>query len=206
MNAQTLYAPLQLFADVCIQEKEAIRSESINKNDRFELLYTCMQTFANLPLKTGGSVLHPSNNLSIEKMAGHIVFSPSFINMYLQQNMTDSYLDVVPYIPGESDRAGQIDRAPNEYIYYHNSLIEPNSEVTFYYNVSVGEQQVVIIAEDDTQLAIEITSEAGTSILLNTNAPQNVTSQIWNEENPSVVHIKVNNPTNKSVSFVLAAH
>ena len=111
--AQTLYAPLQQFADVCIQEKEAIRSESMDENDRFESLYTCMQTFAALPLKTGETILHPSNNLPIEMMAGHIVFSPAFINLYLQQNMTDSYPHIIPYIPSDTER-GKKD------IYYHN--------------------------------------------------------------------------------------
>ena len=204
-NAQTLYAPLQQFTDVCLQEKEAIRSESMKDNDRYEQLYTCMLTFTNLPLLTGEGILHPSNNPSLEQMAGHIVFSPSFINMYLQQHMTDTYPHVVPYVPGDTDRAGKSE-SDQEYVIYHNSLLAPNSNATFSYNALAGEQQLIVIAEDDTPLDIKITSDKGTSLHINTNAPKGVASQIWNEGESAKMHITVMNPTNKYVSFVIAVH
>lgn len=204
-NAQTLYAPLQQFADVCLQEKEAIRSESMKDNDRYEQLYTCMQAFADLPLTTGEKILNPSNNPSLEQMSGHIVFSLSFINMYLQQNMRDTYPHVFPYVPGASHREEKRERG-QEYVIYHNSLLAPNSNATFSYNALAGEQQLIVIAEDDTPLDIKITSDKGTSLHVSTNAPKGVASQIWNEGEYAKMLITVTNPTNKYVSFVIAVH
>lgn len=206
MNAQSLYAPLQRFADACIQEKEAILSNSMDESDRFELLYTCLQTFVKLPLKTGDHVLNPSNNFPKEILSEHIVFSPAYIDGYLQKNMTDTYSHFIPYIPGDSERAGTPGYKKNEYVYYNNSLIVSNSNATFSYNISAGEQQLILIAEDDTPLEVEITSEAGTSILIDTNTPKGFASQIWHEENPSRIHITVRNPTDKHVSFVIAVY
>lgn len=205
LNAQILYAPLQQFADACIQEKNAIQVENPDYNQQYKQLFDCLKAFNKIPMKDGSKVLHPSNTCISEPLDGHILFIPSFVADYMANKIPNPYSPIPPYIDNETRRSrpGEADTIS---IYYTNVMLCPNAIETFNYRVSAGEQQLIVIAEDDTQLSIVITSETGTSISTSTNVQESIVKHIWNEESSTKIQVTIKNTTNKHISFVIAVH
>lgn len=203
MNAQTLYEPLQQFADVCFQEKKAIQIENPDYNQQYKQLYDCLKAFNCIPMRDGSKILHPSNTCVDELKEGHILFLPSFVAEYMVNKIPNPSTPSIPYVDNETRRsaAGEADTIS---IFYTNTMLCPNAIETFSYRVSAGEQQLIAIAEDDTPLVVEITSDKGTSV--SAGMKDGMVKLNWNEDNPSKILVKVNNPTNKYVSFVIAVH
>ena len=204
MMAQTLYAPLQQFVDVCIQEKEALRVENPDYNKQYKQLFDCLVAFSTIPMRDGSKVLHPSNTCAGDSTTGHIIFSPSFVADYMDTKIPDPALHSIPY-DGLREPQPVRGKTDSVSIYFTNVMLCPDAMETFQFRVSAGEQQLVIIAEDDTPLELEIVSEAGTSLLSSIQA-QGVAKQIWSENIPTRITINVKNPASKHVSFVIAVH
>lgn len=204
MMAQTLYAPLQQFIDVCNQEKEALRVENPDFNKQYRQLFECLVAYSTIPMRDGSRVLHPSNTCADEPTAGHIIFSPSFVADYMDTQIPDPALHSIPY---DGLREPQPVRGDKDSIsiYFANVMLCPDAMETFQFRVSAGEQQLVVIAEDDTPLELEIHSEAGTSLTGSTQT-QGVARHIWSENSPTRINISVKNPASKHVSFVIAVH
>ena len=198
-----MYVYLQQFADACVLEKEAIRVENPDHNKQYKQLYDCLKAFNKIPMRDGSKILHPSNSCSGESTDGHMLFLPTFVKDYMT-NIPEANSKDIPYVDNDvrRDRPDEVDSIS---IFYANAILCPNGIESFTYRVSEGTQQIIVIAEDETILDVEITSKSGTSITTSTNS-QAIVQQIWDEPSPSTVCIKVKNPTDKHVTFVIAVH
>lgn len=204
MVAQTLYAPLEQFVEACLLEKEALRVENPDYSQQYKQLFDCLKSFSTIPMRDGSIALHPSNICAGDSTTGHIIFSPSFVADYMDNQIPDPDLPGIPY-DGILDSRHVRGKTDSVSIFYTNTMLCPDAMETFQFRVSAGEQQFVIIAEDDTPLEIEINSEAGTS-LKSTTQMQGVAKHIWRENRPTKIYINVKNPASKHVSFVIAVH
>lgn len=202
LSAQNLSQHMQQFADLCLSQREAIRTPQPDYDRLFEQLYNCLKTYTTLPLEQGASILHPDHTFSHEELAGHILFAPDYLADYLTHNIPDPYTESVQYVTvPEHKRATDEDK-----VIYHNSLLLPLSEVNFRYRVSQGEQQLFVLAEDDTQLDVTVTT--GTQETTVSTSPDNRPAQcIWMEDKPyAMVKVNVKNTSDKHVSFVIAVY
>ena len=205
MRGQTLYTHLQHFTDACLQEEAAIRVENPDYNTQLEQLQATLKAFMKIPMRDGSRALHPSQSCSEASLDGHILFLPTYVAGYIENKIPDAFSTDVPYVDNETTRSrpGEVDSIS---IYYTNVVLCPNGTETFSYRVSAGEQQLIVLAEDDTPLAVSVSSEAGTNLASSTDAPQGVAKQVWRESAASRVTVRVSNPTDKHVSFVIAVH
>lgn len=210
-HAHTLYAPLEQFAGTCVLTKQAMMVQEPDYDQQFEQVYSYLKIFTGLPLVNGPGILHPSRSCTEEARSKHITFSPTYLVDYLNGNIPNPYTHSFPYAfnqpvrPADTGYIVRDGEADTVSIYYVNSVLCPNGEEQFEYTVSAGEQQMVLIAEDDTPLEIEMSSEAGTAVL-RTDMPQGYAQRIWSEMEPNTVHVVVKNPSDLPVSFVIAVH
>ena len=193
---------LQQFADACVQQRSAIRSPQNDHDKQFELLYDCLKTFTTLPLDNGAKTLHPTHIYSDEELAGHIVFSPEYVVRFLTEEIPDPYTHSLQYVTTpDSKRATDEDK-----VFYLNSLLSPDAEESFWYRVSQGEQQLIVIAEDNTPLDVSIET-GGATTTLSTASGNGLVQHIWQEEKPyAMVKVRVSNSSQQPVSFVLAVY
>ena len=210
VHARTLYAPLEQFAHACLTEKQLLSTEQPDADMQFEQLYACVKSFTALPLINGPAYLHPSRSCASVARTEHITFSPFYLVEYMNGNIPNPYTHSFPYAVNEPVHIstnyvavdGEVDTIS---IYYVNAILCPNGEETFEYAVTAGEQQLVVIAEDDTPLEIAIRSEAEKTVL-RTDTPQGFAHYIWDEAQAATAHISVINPSDKPISFVIAVH
>ena len=210
VHARMLYAPLEQFAQACLTEKQLLSTEQPDQDLQFEQLYACVKSFTVLPLINGPAFLHPSRSCSAVARNEHITFSPFYLVEYMNGNIPNPYTHSFPYAVNEPVHIstnyvavdGEVDTVS---IYYVNAILCPNGEERFEYDITAGEQQLVVIAEDDTPLEITVASEA-TQTVLRTDTPQGFAQYIWDEAQPAKAHVSVTNPSDRPVSFVIAVH
>ena len=204
-QAQMLFAPLRSFAEVCVREKTTLRVADADQDEQFRQLYSCLEDFSNLPIQEDLFFLHASFLFSEKELEGHIVFSPDYVADYLTNRISDPRTKSVPYIR-DAERRVDYQQGKN-IIVYGNCLAYPEADVTFAYHVDRGEQQLVVVAEDDTPLEIEIRSESGYTAVVRSDMPEGFAQHLWEEaQDYTSVHVSVRNPAQHAVSFVIAVH
>lgn len=208
--ARALYAPLEQFAHACLKEKQLLSTEQPDQDMQFEQLYACLKSFTVLPLINGPAFLHPSRSCTDVARNEHITFSPFYLVEYMNGNIPNPYTHSFPYAANEPVHIstnyvavdGETDTVS---IYYVNAVLCPLGEERFEYNITAGEQQLVVIAEDDTALEVVIRTETDQTVL-HTDTPQGFAQRIWDEAQAATAHVSVKNPSDRPVSFVIAVH
>ena len=210
LHAQTLFEPLRQFAEACVMEKQALDVQNPDYNKQFDQLLTSMKLFAGVQIEDGSRVLHPSYVCQDANLDNHIIFAPTYIADYLNGKIPDPYAKMFPYVQDVPIRVISPEKTvrgeQDSTVYAVNKVLCPNSYEAFSYRVSAGEQQLIVVAENDTPLKIEVVTSAGTTVI-RPDQQTGFAQHIWNETgNHRSIFVRILNPTDKQVSFVFAAH
>ena len=210
---QELIRPVQVFAEVCLQQKEAMLTPTPNYSRQYLQLFDCLKQYTTIPIQPGQALLHPTFVYSEEEMNKHLLFSPDYIGDYMLGKIPDPYTHSFPYNVAIDESFRQVEEqaravtteTKDTMIYYCNTIAEAQIFNGFDYRVIPGAQQVVVIAEDDTPLEVQINSKAGEAVLF-TDPTSGIVQRVWNEDEQGIVSVKVLNHTDKDVAFVIAVY
>lgn len=213
-DAQRLFGPLQEFAETCVNEKTAIRVERPDYDIQYIELYKCLKAWTTIPLKNAKNSFHPSVSYADSDFRGHIVFSAEYISDYMQGKIPDPYTRTFPNDVQIDESFRKLDREvrsgmqprTDSTIYFVNSLVSAAVPVEFSFRISSGEQQIVVLSENETPLLVEVSSNSGTHSLT-VDGKTDFAKLIWQESTEYArLVIKVSTRAEQPTSFVLAFH
>ena len=213
MHAQQLIRPMRLFVDVCLRQKEAMLNPTPNYSKQYLQLFDCLKIYTDIPIQPGRNIMHPTMDYPEEELNKHLLFSPDYIGDYMLGKIPDPYTHSFPYNVSIDESFRQVEEqaravtteTKDSTIYYCNTLAEAQIFNGFDYRIIPGEQQIVVIAEDDTPLEVQINSKMGEMILF-TDPHSGIVQHVWNADEQDIVSVKVINHTDKDVAFVIAVY
>ena len=211
-QGQTLVPFLHKFADLCLEERRVIMTQKPDYNEQYSQLYDCLKGFAQLSLRESSDIFHPSMSFTDADFRGHLKFSPEYICDYMSGTIPDPYTRSFPFDVSTVDAFRELDRvvraigAPTDTtVYYTNAIAPTEIAIDFSYEVEAGEQQLLIITENNTPLEVVISSPSKYEILKTDES--GILKKVWNEqEDDAVVRLSVTQHSAKPVSFVLSVY
>lgn len=188
--SQNLSPKLESFKKVCLETRKAI--EDIDA----QTVNTCKKTFSKLEKDIRELTLEPVSFDKEIPLTGHIVFHSSFLDSLLLNDFRFALVDFDLHNinRGESD------------IYVSHKVLPAGKTISYKY-VGMGEMELLIVAENETDIQIQINSNGETPSNQSTDT-KGLAEFIWTlptDDSYDVV-ISITNPSDQDVSCAIASN
>ncbi len=218
--------PIHQFAQICIEEREALLRQKDDPDRLFLALEDCYSKLSSVKLNLyeQSPYLYPSKSFKESDFEGHIQFSRLFVLNYLQYKISPYYSASLPFdvMRQQLERQSQSPRSlwerpgvanliiespkENKIILTHNALLDSTSCITYSYLIDKGKQYLVVITEDKTKPFTVVLEDAQASpITLNTD-DNGIIYYEWKSKKSGKVRLTVTTPSEKLRSFVVAVN
>lgn len=188
--SQNLSSKLESFKNVCIDTRKAI------KDIDAQTVNSCKKTFSKLEKDIRELTLKPVSSDKEIPLTGHIVFHSSFLDSLLLNDFRFALVDFDLHNinRGESD------------IYVSHKVLPAGKTISYKY-VGMGEMELLIVAENETDIQIQINSNGETHSNQSTDT-KGLVEFIWTlptDDSYDVV-ISITNLSDQDVSCAIASN